>query len=148
MMDRQTSAALDRWITRDPPYDDGERVQLKCLACGRFLKEQEDGLREWVAVEHCSGEAKVLDCVYGAVASDEGILQIIGEEFRGTSYQIAYPPVCGSMKGSNHRTFDGDIAPEAAPKWTHEPHFFADDFGYQQVAIRVCVCGHANEEAS
>lgn len=145
-MDRQAAASLDRWITRDPPYDDGERPLLKCSGCGRFLVEKPLGTRDWVIVEHCNGQPHVVENIYGSLAGDEAILAIIGGEHRGETYRVAFPPACGSMKGSTHMTHDGEISPEDAAKWEHAAHWFVPDWGDQQVALRYCWCGQLNEE--
>lgn len=140
--------ALDRYLTREPDYfRDGEPAALKCSGCGKFLREQEDGIREWVNVERCSGEPSVIECTYGDAASDEQILAIIGEEHRGKTYRVAFSAACGSMKGSGHATYDGEVSPDKVEEWKHDSHFFVPEWGYQQVAVRVCKCGHVNEEA-
>lgn len=142
-------AALDRYITREPYWmEEEERPARHCTKCGRFLKDEPEGGRSWVQISRCNGEAKVLTCHYGENSSDEGILQILGEEYRGKEYKLAYPPECGTKEGSIHADFDGDIRPEDAPSYKHDPHFFVEDpWCYQETEIRTCVCGHINEEA-
>lgn len=143
-MDR---AALDRYITRGP-YDDcgGEPVTYTCSGCGRVLKHEPDGVREWVVLRRCDGKPKVIECVYGAVPSDEGILQIIGEGHRGESYRLGYAPACGTKAGSRDQSYDGEIDPDKASEWRHEPHWFVEPYGYQAAEIRVCAgCGTVNE---
>lgn len=145
-MDRRAAASLDRWITRESPYDDGERPLLKCSGCGRFLVEEPFGTREFVAINFCTGEPKVIECKYGEVSADESVLAIIGEEFRGKTYRFAHAPACGSMKGSVDQTYDGEISPEDAEQWKHAPHWFIAAHGYSQSALRWCTCGKLNEE--
>lgn len=138
----------DAWVTREPDYLFDKPLPLpRCSTCGEFMQEQPEGFREWVTLERCSGEPKVIECKYGDVASDEGLLRILGEEYRGKSYRVAYAAACGSMNGSNHATYDGEIAPDVASEWKHAPHWFVAEWGYQRVAVRTCSRGHVNEEA-
>lgn len=141
-MDRHTAASLDRWITREPDYYGAdERELLRCSTCGVYLPDAPDHTVEWVVLSHCDGQPKVIECEH-----DEQTLAIIGDEHRGRKFKVAYPAACGSMAGSRHATHDGEVSPDDLEKWRHDPHFYVDDWGYQQVAVRFCARGHVNEE--
>ena len=134
--------AYDAWVTRDPPcYEEPE--PLHCSSCGRFLRIEPDFTREFCAVDWCDGKPSVYENEH-----DEAVLRIIGEEYRGKTYRVAYPPPCCSRDGkpeSWHR-HDHEIGPEEVEEWRHTPHFFESQWGSGWVQVRVCACGHANEE--
>lgn len=135
--------ALDRYITREPEWYDEEPIALKCAKCGRFLKQEPDGKREFVSIRHCDGQPHVLT----GQKHDEAVLRIIGEEHRDDEFTIAYPPACGSKTASQHTVWDGEISESEIDEYKHEPHFFVEDvWGYLLYEIRTCVCGHINEE--
>ena len=134
--------AYDQWITRDPPcYEEPE--PLHCSSCGRFLRIEPDFTRDLCAVGWCDGQPSVHECEH-----DEGVLRIIGDEFRGTTYKVAYPPPCCSRDGKqeNWNMDDHEINPDQAGEWKHAPHSFEPQWGSCTVQVRVCACGHFNEE--
>lgn len=137
----------DAWVTREPPWMDYEPPVYRCSHCGSFLKAEAEGEREFMQIHMCDGKPKVIECKYGETDADEGILAIIGEEYRGKGYRLGYAPACGTKEGSHDLSYDGEIDPEKADEWEHEPHWYADPYGYTALALRTCGrCGHLNEE--
>ena len=135
-----TGAGYDAYVTRDPYFEyEPPESDFHCSACGRFLTDEPTYTREWQMVHRCDGEPKVLDCVYGGSAHDEGLIEILGEEFRGKSYRLGYPPKCKQAEGEH------EIDPDKADEHRHAPHFFGDPYGWHHVQVRVCGCGHENE---
>ena len=134
--------ALDRYLTREPP-EPPEYELLRCASCGRFLSTEADATREFVTLHRCDGEAHVIEQTH-----DEAVLAIIGEEHRGETYTMAYPPACGGKTASHEQQGSDafEIKPDEAEEYRHAPHFFADPWGGYQAAVRVCVCGCANED--
>ncbi len=135
----------DAWLTREPDWY-GDEPPMRCSSCGGYLKRQAEGTREWVMLNRCTGQAKVLTCTYDAHA-DAAILQIIGDEFAGKTYEVAYPPECGGSEPQWLIHNDGDIDPKKAASYRHDAHWYVEEYGQQAVAIRTCgSCGHINEE--
>lgn len=138
-----TMRGYDAWITRGPPEYE-ERPPLRCASCGRFLKEEPDGGREYVRVRRCDGQPRVFEDTH-----DESVLAIIGEEYRGKKFTTAYPPDCGGKEPSHEQTGDGgEIHPNEVESYRHEPHFWADPYEWYAAAVRTCVCGATNEDAT
>lgn len=132
-MDRATAAALDRYLTREPPSEaDFERQpQPHCSACGSFLRLRPHRVEGWEEAAECDGKLKSYEAEYG-----EATIRIIGEHFRGRTYLIHFYD-CGA-----HEPDAYDVKPGSAD---HEPHRVVVAAG--EKLIRVCsACGHENVE--
>jgi len=141
--------ALDAYLTRAPYwYDDGEPPIYRCIECSGFLSNQPDEKREVITKVWCDGKPHVITCQYND-GTHEGILAIIGEEFREKTYEYATSPTCGTKEGGESGSDLGstEIRSEDAPEWNHSPHWTYSPFGCYFVNVRHCrKCGHANEE--
>ena len=134
----------DAWVTREPPWMDYEPPVYRC-SCGAFLKAEAEGTREWVTLSRCNGEANV----YADQRHDDRVLAIIGEEHAAETFALAFRPACGSKTGAHEQEGDGEIRPEDAADWKHEPHYYAEPYGWQQCELRTCArCGRINEHVS
>jgi hypothetical protein len=136
-------AALDRWITREPPECDDERAPLRCSGCGKFLKQEPDGIHDQVNLRHCDGQPSVWQETH-----DEGVLAIIGDEFRDKPFARAAAPHCGGKTVSHVCGGQHEISPDEVEAYRHEPHFFEDDAFYDtRSEVRICAhCGTINLE--
>lgn len=136
----------DAWVTREPDYGPDEPPVYRCSHCGGFLAQQPEAQRQFTTLRHCNGKAHVIDgCTH-----DEGVLAIIGEEYRHTTFSVAYAPECGGKTAEHHQQGDeGEIAVADAPSYEHEPHFYEEPYGSPCCEIRTCKkCGHINEEVT
>jgi len=144
-MDRAMTSRLDAWITRDPPEPE-EREPLHCSACGQFLPEQPGRKIEEQSFSRCSGRASVYEEEHG-----EGVLAIIGDEFRGKTFQRAFPPPCGTKDGKGDMADAAsaeEINPHETEEWEHEPHWFPEPYGFATRYVRVCKgCGTSSFRA-
>jgi hypothetical protein len=99
----------------------------RCEKCGGFLAIEPDDLE--VQYEHCDGIPHKKEIQYND-GTHEGILDIIGEEYRDKSYTIYYFTNCDK--------FGWDESSEK-----HEPHSWP--IPYSERVIRHCKkCGHKN----
>lgn len=131
-MDRRM-AGYDAWITRGPP-EPVEREKLRCAHCAGYLTDRALRKIEEQHFSWCDGKASFFEDTH-----DEGVLAIIGEEFRGEKVKRAFPPLC--------KQDDGEIKPEDTAEHEHEAHWFADPWGFSTRYIRMCrACGARNEE--
>lgn len=106
-----------------------EGNRYHCEVCGSFLRFQSDEEIQWEECINCDGKARKHTHVYGEYEQDEGILAIIGEEFRGQKYDIYYYP-CGIEGNGN----------------PHEPHKEILAVGVTEK--RKCRnCGYVNERS-
>lgn len=125
----------------DPPSYDYEPPVYRCEACGRFLCNEPTYEFEAWPISLCDGKP-----IHYTHPYDERLVAILGEEFRGGTYRVAFPAACGTKDGTIFPSHDGDVDPDRAAEWQHEPHWIVDEFGTAPVAVRVCWCGHENQE--
>lgn len=79
-----------------------EIPQLRCNQCKGFLPSKIERVEHGQKVQHCDGKITSYECEY-----DEGLINILGEEYRGKTYKIYY-------------SCDGDEVDENTKD--HEPH--------------------------
>lgn len=87
-------SAYDRWVTTQPDSDG------VCPKCGEGEMELISSIA-LVSYAHCDGLPVEVHGVYGESPTDEGILQIIGEERRGEAYTATYAP-CPDFDAVKH----------------------------------------------
>jgi hypothetical protein len=86
-------SGLDAWLTREPDYEPEERPQHRCEACGAFLAHWVDRRESWEHTEPCDGAEVVCSDTY--TADQPGILDIIGWQHLGETFEVVYDPPCG-----------------------------------------------------
>lgn len=136
-MDRQTARRLDNYITREPPEPPEPPV---CDECGEELPDEPVQRIEQHVFDHCDGAPSIIECEH-----EEGVLAIIGEEFRDKTFKVAYAPACGTKDGSGYGE-QTEINVDEAPEWTHDPHFYEEPMGFSTTYVRRCPNGHTNKE--
>ena len=113
-----TLRGLDAWLTRGP-WDEEEPPAPRCGRCGGFLRRTADRTEPWEDGIDCDGTVTLHPQEY-----DEALIAILGEEYRGKTYDVAVSP-CGI-----------DLA-------AHEPHREIMAAGVTE--HRLCRrCGHQN----
>lgn len=112
-------SSYDAWVTREPP-DYEPPPQPHCSHCGGFLPRRPDMSVPFEQGFECSGEVRIHHEPY-----TEGLVAILGEEYRGKTYEIQVSD-CGIDQGP------------------HAPHREVVAAGVFET--RICKrCGHRNE---
>ena len=85
----------DRWLSTPPEVD-----EPVCPACGEYLDEDQEPVGSVVQEEFAPCDGQVVRVVghSGESESDEALLAIIGEEYRGQEYVAEYAP-CSEWAG-------------------------------------------------
>jgi hypothetical protein len=100
-----------------------EIPQLRCNQCNGFLPTKVERVEHGQNSQHCDGKIKSYECEY-----NEGLINILGEEYRGKTYKIYY-------------SCDGDEVDENTKD--HLPHDILVSLWSKE--FRTCKkCGHEN----
>lgn len=99
-----------------------EQSQPQCNLCHSFLPFKAERIEHGEHTKPCDGKIVSYECEY-----NEGLISILGEDYRGKTYKIYYS--CDGEVGENTKD--------------HEPHnVFMYDWSKE---IRTCKrCGHVN----
>lgn len=138
-MDRRTAAALDRYLTREPP-EPPEPVE--CSECGEEVPDEPIRKVEQVEYVRCDGKPKVLE----NQTHDEGVLSVIGQQHADDTFTVAYTAECGLKEGGEHGSYGEEVSPTLVEEYTHEPHWFTPPFGVLTTIYRRCPNGHEHRE--
>ena len=131
---------------RDIPGYEDEQPQRRCNKCKAFISNQPVTKIETKRYHWCKGKAKVIDCTYTA-EYDRGILDIIGWDFEGKTYQIAYSPECGTPSGSIDSDGPQEISVKSIQTWEHDPHWCIESHDWILKYTYQCKkCGNSQEE--
>jgi hypothetical protein len=85
-------------IDRAYGYDQPDREIHKCSKCGAFLRNKPDRTENWEAGIDCTGIATAYEAAY-----TEGLIEILGEEYRGRTYTETITP-CGEERAHDPHT--------------------------------------------
>lgn len=134
----------DAWATREPP-EPPEPPVCSEEGCEEELLAQAYRKVETAIYEWCDGQPTKSEYRYDD-GSHEGLLEIIGEEYRDKTYAVAYSPVCGNKKAEEFGSYQEEISESEMDEWRHEGHWYVEPMGVSTTYHYRCPNGHENQD--
>jgi hypothetical protein len=139
---RDPMRGYDAWVTREPPEPPEPPT---CSECEEDLPEQAYKKVEERVFERCDGQPAASEYRYDD-GSHEGLLEIIGEEYRDKTYTVHYSPVCGHKTAEEWGGYQEEISEGEAESYKHEAHWFTPPMACSTTYHYRCPNGHENQD--